>query len=161
MSSTFDPYYEWLGIPAEDQPPTHYRLLGIAAFEVSATVIENAADRQMRYLRTLQNGPRGPISQQLLNEVSRARYTLLDEKGRAEYDEGLKGEVARTSPVVPPPTQTVLAEIVESRTDSTAGDLTPGDLTPVVDLRARIRRAPRSLCLEEHPVLRFSRHRLR
>ena len=30
---TFDAYHEWLGIPPKDQPPNHYRLLGIELFE--------------------------------------------------------------------------------------------------------------------------------
>ena len=32
----FDPYHIWLGIPPEDQPPSHYRLLAIP--EIAATV---------------------------------------------------------------------------------------------------------------------------
>ena len=30
----FDPYHKWLGISPKDQPPHHYRLLGIDLFEV-------------------------------------------------------------------------------------------------------------------------------
>ena len=29
----FDPYSEWLGLPAGRRPPTYYELLGLAAFE--------------------------------------------------------------------------------------------------------------------------------
>ena len=29
----FDPYRKWLGIPPKDQPPNHYRLLGLELFE--------------------------------------------------------------------------------------------------------------------------------
>ena len=29
MSAGFDPLYKWLGIPPDEQPPHHYRLLGI------------------------------------------------------------------------------------------------------------------------------------
>ena len=29
MKQSFDPYHKWLGIPPEDQPPHHYRLLGV------------------------------------------------------------------------------------------------------------------------------------
>ena len=43
----FDPYHKWLGIPPEDQPPHHYRLLGVPLYEDDAAVIESAADRQM------------------------------------------------------------------------------------------------------------------
>ena len=47
-----DPYHVWLGIPPEEQPPNHYRLLGIAMFESQPDVIATAADRQMGHLRT-------------------------------------------------------------------------------------------------------------
>ena len=32
-SEEFDPYRKWLGIPPQEQPPNHYRLLGIAVFD--------------------------------------------------------------------------------------------------------------------------------
>ena len=43
MSERFDPYYTWLGIPPPQQPPHHYRLLGVELFEGSPDVIERAA----------------------------------------------------------------------------------------------------------------------
>jgi hypothetical protein len=52
MEAGFDPYHQWLGISPKDQPANHYRLLGVELFEVDHEVIENAADRQMAYLRT-------------------------------------------------------------------------------------------------------------
>ena len=47
MAVEFDPYYKWLGILPKDQPPHHYRLLGIEVFEDDLQVIEAAADRQL------------------------------------------------------------------------------------------------------------------
>ena len=84
MADKFDPYHEWLGIPASEQPPNHYRLLGIPAFEDSPTVIENAADQRMAHLRTFQAGKHSQESQRLLNEVAAARICLLnaEKKGR-------------------------------------------------------------------------------
>ena len=73
MSEKFDPYHEWLGIPASEQPPHHYRLLGIPPFEESPTVIENAADQRMAHLRTFQTGKHAAESQRLLNEVAAAK----------------------------------------------------------------------------------------
>ena len=43
MSDSIDPYYRWLGIPTGEQPPNHYRLLGIQLFEKDPDVMENAA----------------------------------------------------------------------------------------------------------------------
>jgi hypothetical protein len=86
----FDPYYTWLGIPPEDQPPHCYRLLGLALFEANPQVIENAADRQMMHLRSFQGGARSADSQRLLNEVASARVRLLDPAQRVAYDEQLR-----------------------------------------------------------------------
>ncbi len=47
--SEFDPYYLWLGIPPQEQPPHHYRLLAIPLYEDEAAIIEAVADRQMTY----------------------------------------------------------------------------------------------------------------
>ena len=35
MPAHFDPYHQWLSIPPKDQPPDHYRLLGLARFEAN------------------------------------------------------------------------------------------------------------------------------
>lgn len=85
----FDPYYKWLGIPPEEQPPHHYRLLGIRALEADADVIAHAADRQMAHVRTFQTGPHAEHSQRLLNEISAARLCLHVPETKAEYDSAL------------------------------------------------------------------------
>ena len=65
----FDPYHKWLGIPAKDQPPNHYRLLGIELFETDADVIDAAANKQMAYVQGCATGPHLALSQKLLNEI--------------------------------------------------------------------------------------------
>ena len=40
MPRGFDPYHVWLGIPPEEQPPHHYRLLSVPLFEDNPDVIE-------------------------------------------------------------------------------------------------------------------------
>lgn len=89
-TKAFDPYYKWLGIPPKDQPPTHYRLLGLEEFESDLDVIESAADRQMAHLRLMQIGPHAALSQQLLNEVAAARRCLLAPALKDSYDESLR-----------------------------------------------------------------------
>ncbi len=90
MPDRFDPYHQWLGIPLEDQPPNHYRLLAIPLFEPDPNVIENAADQRMTHLRLFQSGKHGKLSQQLLNEVAAARVTLLNAEKKAAYDRQLQ-----------------------------------------------------------------------
>src|ERR1700690_1091157 len=87
MSEEFDPYHVWLGIPPEEQPANRYRLLGIRPFESNPGVIDNAADRQMAHLRTVQAGANAKVSQRLLNEVSAARVCLLNAETKAAYDQ--------------------------------------------------------------------------
>jgi hypothetical protein len=52
----FDPYHQWLGIPLQEQPAHHYRLLGITDFESDRGVISAAAEQRTIYLRTMQAG---------------------------------------------------------------------------------------------------------
>jgi hypothetical protein len=86
----FDPYHKWLGIPPKDQPPNHYRLLGVDLFESDPDVIDAAANRQMAYLQGCATGPLVALSQRLLNEIAAARLCLLTAAKKAAYDDRLK-----------------------------------------------------------------------
>lgn len=102
MAEGFDPYHKWLGIPPKDQPPNHYRLLGIERFEADPQVIELAADRQMTHVRSFQTGPHSALSQRLLNELSAARICLLNAQRKAEYDRTLQSAVPHQATTVQP-----------------------------------------------------------
>ena len=82
----FDPYHIWLGIPPKDQPPHHYRLLGIELFESNADVIDAAATRQSAYLQSVATGAHRAESQRLLTEIAAARRCLLNPDRKAAYD---------------------------------------------------------------------------
>ncbi len=89
----FDPYHKWLGIAPGQQPPHHYRLLGIELFEDDPEVIAAAADRQMAHVRTFQSGPHTAWSQRILNELAAARLCLLDPARKREYDAQLRARL--------------------------------------------------------------------
>ena len=93
MQQQFDAYHKWLAITPQEQPPDHYRLLGISRFEADPDVIANAADQRMVHLRGFQTGPHAADSQRLLNEVAAARVTLIDPGRRAAYDALLRSAV--------------------------------------------------------------------
>lgn len=113
MAGGFDPYYTWLGIAPEEQPPNHYRLLGIRLFEDNLEVISNAADRQMAHLRTFQTGAHAPESQRLLNEVAAARVCLLKAEKKADYDANLRASLpAPTTPQPEPALDAQLANVL-------------------------------------------------
>ncbi len=97
---SFDPYHIWLGIPPDEQPPNHYRLLGLRDFEADPEVIENAADSRMSHVRTFQSGRYAHQSQKLLNELAGARVILLSPAKREAYDKELR---ARQQPKPDPP----------------------------------------------------------
>jgi formylglycine-generating enzyme required for sulfatase activity len=103
MSDAFDPYRKWLGIPPAEQPPHHYRLLGIGLYEDDPDVIESAADQRMAHLRTFQAGPHSALSQKLLNEVVAAKICLLSAKQRAAYDAELRQRLSPPEPAVERP----------------------------------------------------------
>lgn len=111
MTVEFDAYRKWLGIPPEEQPPNHYRLLGIGLFESDPDVIANAADRQMAHVRTFQTGKHSAVSQKLLNELAAARICLLDAKKREAYDSQLRDrlETAQTFPAAQEAVQEALS----------------------------------------------------
>lgn len=45
MSKEFDPYYKWLGISPDEQPPTLYRLLGVQRYQLRGTGQVSAAPK--------------------------------------------------------------------------------------------------------------------
>jgi len=93
MSTEFDPYHKWLGIPPKLQPPNHYRLLGVEPFESDLDVIEAAANQRMAYLQGLASGEHGELSQTLLNELAMARVCLMDPDEKEAYDAELRQEI--------------------------------------------------------------------
>ena len=110
----FDPYHKWLGIPPAEQPPNYYRLLGVNRFEADVAVISNAADQRMAFLKSVQTGEHGPLSQDLLNQVAQAKLCLLDVNKKLAYDATLRHQQTETEPpnqavpsvagsVLPPP----------------------------------------------------------
>lgn len=92
----FDPYHKWLGIPRDQRPPTHYQLLGLAPGETDAEVIEEAVIRQTAHLRAYQIGPHAADCTRILNEIAKARTTLLDPAKRRQYDQQIAPKKSST-----------------------------------------------------------------
>ncbi|MFK8112716.1 MAG: hypothetical protein AB8B91_10955 [Rubripirellula sp.] len=108
----FDPLHKWLGIPPSEQPPSYYRLLGLATFEADPDVIDAAADKHLAFLHDLTNGEYAEMAEQLSNQVSSARLCLLNEEKRRIYDDSLRNKPSTMLPTpasaepsyqVPPP----------------------------------------------------------
>jgi serine/threonine protein kinase len=114
LQNDFDPYYKWLGIPLEQRPPTLYQLAGIQQFEKDFEVIGNACDQRMAHLRTFATSQNRDVAEQLLNEISAARVTLLNPRLKAGYDSSLRSKY-------PPAHESGIASREETR------KLSPGD----------------------------------
>jgi pSer/pThr/pTyr-binding forkhead associated (FHA) protein len=106
MPDPFDAYHIWLGIPPEEQPADHYRLLGIARFEAEPQVITLAAQRQMAHVKMFAVGTYAQLSQDILNQLARAKLCLLNPARKARYDlalrEGLIAEANSARPTYQP-----------------------------------------------------------
>lgn len=98
MPQNFDAYRDWLKIPTQDQPPHHYRLLGIKVFESDANKIDQAVNQLVARLQTLSNGPHVEQAQQLLNQVAKARICLTDPIRKADYDRRLQATLKPQRP---------------------------------------------------------------
>ncbi len=98
MTSEFDPYHKWLGIPRDEQPANHYRLLGVSIFESDAEVIANAVDRRVAHLKQFVAGPYETLARKILSEISTAKLSLLQPAAKASYDQLLQSRL-------PPPAQ--------------------------------------------------------
>ena len=107
----FDPYRKWLGILPKDQPPNHYRLLGIELYENDLDVIEGAADKQMGFVRQYQSGEHAADAAKILNELAIARLCLLKKATKSAYDEKLRQQLA------PAPSQEEFPDLPPSFSD--------------------------------------------
>lgn len=90
MSTQFDPYYTWLGIPPEDQPPDHYRLLGIRRFENNPEVISNALGQRLVHIRSFQASERRSAAEQLLRELAEVGECFNHADRKGAYDRELR-----------------------------------------------------------------------
>jgi hypothetical protein len=150
-SPRLDPYHRWLGIPLKDQPPHHYRLLGVELFESDLDVIATAADQRMTHLKTFQAGAHSAISQRLLNDVAAARVCLLNAESKAVYDRKLRASLGTRPAAAEPAAATrvipqakaapIEAAASYDKTESDADDFR-GDLA--VSARRRASRAKKS-----------------
>lgn len=87
-----DVYKQWLGIPEEFRPPTHYQLLRVVDFEDDPQKIEAHYKKLNSHVRKYATGQFSLESQDLLNELAKAMLCLIDPVRKREYDEGLGRE---------------------------------------------------------------------
>jgi hypothetical protein len=104
VEESFDPYRKWLGIPPEEQPPHHYRLLGLELFEADPDVIVSAADSRLAFLQTLSKDKRADLAARIAVQIKEAQACLLDPAKKAFYDGQMQRRMAaarKDSPTSP------------------------------------------------------------
>jgi hypothetical protein len=94
VNDSFDPYRKWLGIPPEEQPPHHYRLLGLELFEEDPDVIVNAADSRLSFLQSLVKDKNADMADRLSAQIKEVQSCLLDPAKKAFYDGQLQRRIA-------------------------------------------------------------------
>ena len=86
----FDPYHKWLGISPDEQPPNHYRLLGISEFEANANLIEEAYDKAMLIVKQEEHGEHLGYVEPVAADLFRAKECLINSDDKGEYDAALR-----------------------------------------------------------------------
>ncbi len=95
MPELFDAYHKWLAIPPSEQPPDHYRLLGLQQFEGDLEVISAGAVQRMNWVRKFQKGPHGIIAQKLVQEITSAWAELLNVPKQGEIRRSTEAPLCR------------------------------------------------------------------
>jgi WD40 repeat protein len=129
--SEFNAYHKWLGIPPDEQPPNHYRLLGITLFEKDKAVIVAALDQLQLLLQEKAVGPQGLSAEPLLEQLQQARLCLLNRLTKAHYDSQLRRQGVIASGVVPGERGGVSSPVISPTTISPANqgsDVDPAEV---------------------------------
>ena len=96
MAHPFDPYHAWLGIPPKDQPPNHYRLLGLELWEADRKVIVAAVKQRTAQVKSKQAGEHTSEARRLLVTIGVAGACLLTSEKKDGYDRALRTELGKT-----------------------------------------------------------------
>ncbi|MCA8984483.1 MAG: hypothetical protein R3C12_16045 [Planctomycetaceae bacterium] len=107
---SIDVYKQWLGIPEEFRPPTHYQLLRLVDFEDDSEKIRTHYRKLNELVRKYATGDYMLQSQALLNELAKAMLCLTDPGRKRDYDESLGREFAESQTGVGKPLLRVLAD---------------------------------------------------
>lgn len=124
-------HYEWLGIPAAEQPPDHYRLLGVVRFESNVDVIRESARLRIEEIRQFPYDAQAEDPRPLMNRVLAARECLLNPETRYSYETRLRAELALSS--LSPPSADPAASPVPAPLDADRAAVHP---VSILDRRA-------------------------
>ena len=134
MNEPFDPYWLWLAIPPAEQPPDHYRLLGLRRFEGGPERIAAAAQSRLEHVRRCDDGDHPESVERVLEHLAAARDTLLNPTLKAQYDYLISVQQPAQAALASRPTP------VASQPPPAAAPSAQEAATPAVNVVARPRR---------------------
>ncbi|HQU45970.1 MAG TPA: hypothetical protein PK867_24365, partial [Pirellulales bacterium] len=103
MSTTPNPYRDWLGIESPSATPSYYELLGLPPLESDTGKIGAAFQRQSQRLSPHLSGGDSDAAQRLLAELAEARMTLLTPTAKRAYDQALASRYQSSPESTRPP----------------------------------------------------------
>ena len=152
MPDTFNPYSQWLGLPALAERPNHYLLLGLSPGESDPKKIAVAAEQAATKIRSFRPGSQAADWARLLDEIQAAKQTLLDSARKAEYDR--KFSIAANAPAKSRsnPQPNPLAELFPPGFRPAAAAAAPTTSRPVQPGASAPAHSPPSLPREQPPA---------
>ncbi len=113
-NGSFDPYEKWLGIPRHQQPPDHYRLLGLEPFEQDRDEIQRRAEQRLRQVQMYRRGPHVRLCEELAYKITVAKTCLLNPSLKPSYDQKLRATSAAAQAAVDGPKGAPAAKAVSA-----------------------------------------------
>ena len=134
-NSEFNPYCQWLDLPAE--PQDFYGLLGLKPFESDTELIRRVSLRLTSTVRNIKPGDHTSDWMKLLDQIEQAQQTLCDPNQKSRYDRALR-ETGASRPLpgnAPASLESVkgvdpMAPLTTSQPDPSPGPSAPGPSAP-------------------------------
>ena len=134
-NSEFNPYCQWLDLPAE--PQDFYGLLGLKPFESDTELIRRVSLRLTSTVRNIKPGDHTSDWMKLLDQIEQAQQTLCDPNQKSRYDRALR-ETGASRPLpgnAPASLDSVkgvdpMAPLTTSQPDPSPGPSAPGPSAP-------------------------------
>ena len=88
-STRSEVYQRVLGIPPAEQPPHHYRLLGLVPYEDDAALIKDRLEQRSRLITAHRKGEYAKACDEILYQINTAKTCLLNPRLKTAYDRKL------------------------------------------------------------------------
>lgn len=136
----FDPYYKWLGIPPDQQPPNHYQMLRIEPFESDTEVIEHTYNKELEFLEARKEGKHASEAERLCEDLEEAHRCLTNEPEKAAYDAQLQAQMDAEKEAEEKAKEQARSHAIQQAVQEGTADLH----AEIQQLRARIDQSSRS-----------------